>query len=228
MTQETPTPQKRRKAYISNEKALLNYDAIFTNVATQSIIQQEMEQYGYDAVKIGEGRALANAARFAYSQNLRENAEIAAARKTLDTLADQFFTTYGKHRKAAKVCFRRDPSVIRQLGITGREPFAFAPRIEEAENFYRTISFSPSIATPLLQFKIDAEAIDSAAQQINSLRQARAEYLREKGENQDATQLKDDAFQSIETWLSDFFAVARIALEDHPQLLEALTKIVRS
>ncbi|RRD60443.1 hypothetical protein [Tannerella forsythia] len=60
------------------------------------------------------------------------------------------------------------------------------------------------------------------------MRQARADYLREKGESQDATKQKDAAFRAIETWLSDFFAVARIALEDNPQLLEALTKIVRS
>ena len=74
----------------------------------------------------------------------------------------------------------------------------------------------------------NARTIAKAQHEAALVRQARADYLREKGESQDATKQKDAAFRAIETWLSDFFAVARIALEDNPQLLEALTKIVRS
>ncbi len=39
---------------------------------------------------------------------------------------------------------------------------------------------------------------------------------------------KDAAFAQIDDWMSEFFSVARIALEDEPQLLEALGKIVKS
>ena len=228
MTPENPTPKKRRSAYVSNEKALLNYDAIFTNVSTQPVIQNELAEYGYDAAKIAEGKSLADVARKAYNDNLRENAEVTAARKNFDLQVEQFLAVYVAHRKAAKVCFRRDPAVIKQLGIVGRDPDAFAPRLEEAENFYRIIDLTPAIAASLVQFKITPETIAKAQHQAALVRQARADYLREKGESQDATKQKDAAFRAIETWLSDFFAVARIALEDNPQLLEALTKIVRS
>ncbi len=54
------------------------------------------------------------------------------------------------------------------------------------------------------------------------------EYLREVGESQDATKQKDAAFAEIDDWMRDFYAVARIALEDHPQLLETLGILVRS
>lgn len=228
MTQETPTPKKRKSNYLSNEQALHNYQVIFTNLTTQPGINTAMAEYGYDEAKITQGKALADKARQAYNQNLREVAEITAARKTFDTQAETLFTLYAAHRKTAKVCFRRDPAVIKQLGITGRTPDAFAPRLEEAENFYRIITLTPAIATPLTQFKITEDTIAQAQKQIAQTRQARADYLREKGENQDATKQKDAAFRAIETWLSDLFAVARIALEDTPQLLEALTKVIRS
>lgn len=228
MTQETPTPKKRRSVYISNEKALLNYDAIFINVTAQPTIQSELAEYGYDTAKIAEGKNLADAAREAYRNNLRSNAEIAVARKNLATSAELFLATYYKHRKAAKICFRREPSVIEQLDIQGRMPDALAARLEEAENFYRIIALTPAIAQALAQFKITPAAIAQVQQQIEQAREARAEYLREKGESQDATEQKDAAFRAIEIWLSDFFAVAELALEDNPQLLEALTKIVRS
>jgi len=52
--------------------------------------------------------------------------------------------------------------------------------------------------------------------------------LREVGESQDATKIKDAAFVKMDDWMSEFYAVAKIALEDNPQLLESLGKLVRS
>ena len=63
---------------------------------------------------------------------------------------------------------------------------------------------------------------------LTDVEQARAVYLKEKGETQVATQTKDAALAKIDDWMSEFFAVARIALEDQPQLLEVLGKTVRS
>jgi len=45
---------------------------------------------------------------------------------------------------------------------------------------------------------------------------------KERGEAQDATKQRDAAIAALETWLADFKVVARIALQDTPQLLEAL------
>ena len=45
---------------------------------------------------------------------------------------------------------------------------------------------------------------------------------------QEATKKKDAAFAKMDNWMSEFYAFARIALEDQPQLLEALGKVVKS
>lgn len=58
--------------------------------------------------------------------------------------------------------------------------------------------------------------------------QAYADYIREKGESQQATQDKNKAFDAVTKWVSEFYAVAKIALEDQPQLLESVAKLVRS
>ncbi len=57
---------------------------------------------------------------------------------------------------------------------------------------------------------------------------ARAVYLKEKGESQDATKIKDAAIAKLDDWMSEFYAVAKIGLEDNPQLLEVLGKTVRA
>lgn len=40
--------------------------------------------------------------------------------------------------------------------------------------------------------------------------------------------IADPAFGKLDDWMSEFYAVAKIALEDNPQLLESLGKLVRS
>ena len=72
------------------------------------------------------------------------------------------------------------------------------------------------------------EQLNDTIQLIATLEAARSKYLREKGESQDATKLKDKAFGEIDEWMSEFYAVAKIALEENPQLLESLGKFVRS
>jgi hypothetical protein len=38
---------------------------------------------------------------------------------------------------------------------------------------------------------------------------------------------KDTAFAKLDDWMSEFYAVPRIGLEDNPQLLESLGKVVK-
>ncbi len=52
--------------------------------------------------------------------------------------------------------------------------------------------------------------------------------LKQKGEAQNATQIRDKAIDELSDWLSDFIAIARIALEAEPQLLESLGVLERN
>ena len=60
------------------------------------------------------------------------------------------------------------------------------------------------------------------------MEQAYSDYQKEKGESQQATKDKNDAFDALDKWVTRFFKVAKIALEDRPQLLESLGKIMKN
>jgi hypothetical protein len=100
--------------------------------------------------------------------------------------------------------------------------------LEAAKKFYSVASTDSAIQGKLARLKISTDDLSAANAMISDLEAARSEYLKEKGESQDSTKAKDAAFAKIDDWMSEFYAVAKIGLEDNPQLLEALGKTVRS
>ena len=80
----------------------------------------------------------------------------------------------------------------------------------------------------LEKFKLTPAVADEQLAKLEELRTLRDAYNKEKGESQDATKAKDAAFAKIADWMREFYAVAKIALDDRPQLLESIGKWMRS
>ena len=111
--------------------------------------------------------------------------------------------------------------------MTGSLPQAYIKWLETVKKFYSTSNDSKPIQDKLKRLKISDANITEALAHVAKLESARSEYLREKGESQDSTKAKDQAISEIDDWMAEFYAVSKIALEDQPQLLEALGKVVR-
>lgn len=96
------------------------------------------------------------------------------------------------------------------------------------KTFYSGVQANTELQSKLTRLKISTEELTNSIASISVLESLRSEYLREVGESQDATKAKDSAFEKIDLWMMDFYAVAKIAMEDQPQLLESLGILVRS
>ncbi|WP_372651797.1 hypothetical protein [Draconibacterium sp.] len=213
---------------LTEAEALEQYRVSLTNVEIQPEMAAGMAEFGYDTTVIAEGKTLLAATRQVFDLNKTEDDETSEAYATFKTLKEQLDAIYRLHRKKAKVIFRNEPLLLEQLGIAGRLPKAYVKWLETMRRFYNVAGRDPQIQAKLLRLKITAEDITNAMSLITDLEAARGEYLREKGESQEATRAKDAAFERMDDWMSEFYAVAKIAMEDKPQLLEALGKLVRS
>ncbi|GAA4274702.1 hypothetical protein U6A24_09055 [Aquimarina gracilis] len=127
---------------------------------------------------------------------------------------------YKKHHKKAKVVFRKTPEVLKKLGIHGSVPVASTNKIETIRTFYKDMD--EDTLQKLAILKTGQADITTGNLQLQKVEKARAKYLKEVGESQDVTKQKDAAFAKIDDWMRDFYVVANIALEDQPQLMEAL------
>jgi len=75
--------------------------------------------------------------------------------------------------------------------------------------------------------KITPADVTSRMSLINIVKETRSVWQAEKGQSEDATIAKDQAMAKMDDWMDDFYAMAKLALADHPQYLEALGIVVK-
>jgi len=203
------------------------YRVALENAETQSEIATVMAELGYDSAKITEGKTLLTETRSAYDFNKTEDDETSAASASFSNKKAELEEIFKMQRKKAKVIFRNDSLTADKLAISGEMPRTYIKWLEAAKKFYSVATTDTAIQTKLARLAITADSLTAGNTLITELEAARAEYLKEVGESQDATKAKDAAFAKMDDWMSEFYAVARIGLEDNPQLLEALGKVVK-
>ena len=216
------------KRTLSEAETLEQYRVALENTENQTEIATIMADFGYDETLLTEGKILLTKTREAFDSNQKEDDETTESYSNFVNLKENLAKTYSLHRKKGKVIFRKEPTTLSELSLTGSLPSAYIKWLETVKKFYTVASTDATIQAKLSRLKITPEEITETIQQITNLEEARATYLREKGESQDATKSKDKAFAEIDDWMSEFYAVAKIALEDNPQLLESIGKFVRS
>ena len=212
---------------ISEAKTLEQYRVTFENTESQPQIASTMAEYGYDSAKVAEGKSLYETTRQSFDSNQTETDEATTAYALFETKKDQLDDIYSAHRKKAKVIFRDDSVTADKLEISVSMPVAYVKWLETVRKFYKISIADTEIQTKLSRLKITTDDLNAANALIPEVETLRAAYLKEKGESQDATTIKDTAFANLDDWMSEFYAVAKIAMEDNPQLLEALGLVVK-
>ncbi len=81
---------------------------------------------------------------------------------------------------------------------------------------------NPELQAKVARLKLTAEGITKALELIEQVNLLRSEFLIELGESQLSRKTKDEALAAIELWMRDFYAVAKIALDDKVELMKAL------
>lgn len=212
---------------LTDAETLELYRVALENALNQSEIATIMADLGYDSATIAEGKALLTETRNAFNLNKTEDDETSAAYADFSSKKTQLEDTFTLHRKKAKVVFRNDSLTADKLAISGEMQRTYIKWLESVKKFYSVSTTDTEIQSKLARLAITADQLTAANTLLGELETARAEYMKEKGESQDATKAKDAAFAKIDDWMSEFYAVAKIGLEDNPQLLEALGKTVK-
>lgn len=209
-------------------EAFHNYGAIFENISKNELLKNELAEYGYDDKEIAKGKVLYDDAAQKLDLNKTESAEEKMAYDTFSKKFEELKKTYTTDRKKAKIIFKDEDTVLTVLVIKGVMSIRINGLLEDIDTFYKQLQAKEELRTPLKRLKITDEHIAEQLKALTEVRQAYLQYTNEKGESQQATKNKDAAFAELEKWVREFYSIAKIALEDQPQLLESLGKFMRN
>ena len=225
---EGNTPKKRNNGYLTDQELLQRFGILFENIKTQPELKTELAEYGYDDNEIAKGKALYDKAFSEYQKNIKETQEETSAHHLFRQKLNELTKIYTTDRKKARIIFKDQNDTLINLRLKGRTAVSISTIIDDMRVFYTSLQQNPNLITPLNRLKIDEEHINTQLQSLANVEKAYAEYIKEKGESQQATKDKDQALANLEKWVREFYAIAKIALEDKPQLLESVSKFVKS
>lgn len=204
-----------------------NYGIIFENIGKNDVLKSELAEYGYDETEIAKGKALYDEASQKLDINKTETTQEKLAYDTFYKKFEELKKTYATDRKKVKIIYKDDDRTLSALSVKGAASIRTGAVLDDVDTLYKQLQANETLRNPLKRLKIDETHIQKQLALLEEVKKAYATYTNEKGESQQATKDKDKAFAELEKWVREFYAIAKIALEDKPQLLESMGRIMK-
>lgn len=204
-----------------------NYGTIFENINKNDVLKTELAEYGYDETEIAKGKALYDDASQKLDLNKTETAEEKLAYDAFAKKFGELKKTYATDRKKVKIIYKDDDRTLSALAVKGVASIRTVALLDDMDTLYKQLQTNETLRNPLKRLKITDQHIAAQLTLLEEVKKKYSDYLKEKGESQQATKDKDEALAKLEKWVREFYAITKIALEDKPQLLESVGKLVR-
>ncbi|MEO1620873.1 MAG: hypothetical protein AAFU53_07535 [Cyanobacteria bacterium J06632_3] len=187
-----------------------------------------LSDFGYTTARMQQGKklyTLAAAAQLAQTAEAGEQVSATAAVNDAWTMAKK---SYIRWVKVSRVALKGDSGAATQLDLSGKRKESLSGWLAQAKQFYNNALNDKTILKRLQDFGITEQKLKNGLKEIEAIEAANLVQEKEKGQAQAATQKRDTALDELQDWLSDYLAIAKVALEDNPQLLEGLGVLQRA
>jgi hypothetical protein len=192
------------------------------NAANVPLISAALAQFGFDDGRIQEGVALLTAAEAAQAAQVQGYSEQYTATATLKSAWAAADKRYSAHRTLARLAFQSEPDRQATLLLHIPKKPTLDAWVGQTGVFYQNLLGDDEMLAAMARYNVtavDLEAAQTAVQQVAALNAAQE---KRKARAQQGTRQRDAALDALHTWYVEFRTVARLALADDPQLLEAL------
>ena len=185
-------------------------------------IQEKLRIFGYPQERIREGERLWNNANSLMVVQVNEYGNQYGLSNEQEKFLDETYGQYMVVVKVTRVVLKRKPDMLARLGVLGQRPRSLSGWLRSGRILYTNILETPEALNAIVSAGISEQRLHEGLQNIEKIEDLHVKQLGGKSAAQQATQERDKAFDELCDWYSDFRAIARIALYDKPQLLEAM------
>jgi hypothetical protein len=185
-------------------------------------IQDKMSVYGYTPERISEGKQQLDMVTGLMSAQVGEYGDWYVATDEQDKYRKSTYADYMVTIKVVRVAFNGQPELLQRFNATGKRSRSLSGWLRDARILYTNLLNNPDAMSVIARFGYTPDRLNRELANVNEVENLHSKQLSEKGGAQQATLERDAAFDALYKWYGEFRAIARIALFDKPQLLEAL------
>jgi hypothetical protein len=201
---------------------LLKIDDAILGVQNNPKIQEMMSLLGYTPEQMKEGKMLLDKVTILMTAQVEGYSNQYLASEGFHKLWESAYGNYMVTLKIIRVAFNGQAELLERFNAVGRRNRSLSGWLRDARILYTNLLNSPSSLDVMTRYGYTVEKLTKEFQGVTEVEQLHSKQLSEKGTAQQSTLDRDKAFDELYKWYSGFRAIARIALYDTPQLLEAL------
>ena len=197
--------------------ATIKGQLLATRVALDTVqgnaaMQAALAQYGYDAARMAEGRALYEQALSLLQQQRAGRGERYAAVDARGAAQEQAHAVYIRQVAVARVALRKDRGAAEKLGLTMTRKQDQAGWLDQAQQFYTNALGISAIAQKLASFGLTAAQLSAGQSLVAAVAAKLVAQQEARADARALTEQRDEALAALRDWMRDFRAIARVAL----------------
>lgn len=198
------------------------YQIALGNARENPRISGPLGAFGYDEARFAEGQALLDDLLAKQQAQHTEQVEKLAAVDMVQTTQAEAEKDYGVNRAIAKRLLKDNKIAVDKLHLNQAKPRSRTDLVKQMSDFYAGLLDDAALLAEMAKFGRTQAMLQAALTQVESITRLDRVKHKEMAEAQAATIARNEAWQAAHTWLATLLEVAVFALEDDPQMLEAL------
>ncbi len=198
------------------------------NSISDNGVKTALAAYGFTETKLTEIKNLYEEVAALHNVQKKEYGEQVAATSELNDIWDTADRQYMKTLKIARVAFKDNIKADKAIMLFGDRKQSLSGWLEQARAFYSNIINDPGMLATIGEYGYLPEKLREEAALIDQVTTKHLAQKKEIGEAQEATQNRDKKLDELAIRVSGLRAVAKVALDESPQMLEKLGILART
>ena len=135
---------------------------------------------------------------------------------------DTVHKTYMDDVQLARLLFKKNTAALDALGLRGDRAHSQSGYASQGLLFYNNALNSDDYIAALAKKGISKDDLQTGQAAFKNLQTLSAVQDKQTGTAEGSTDRRDAAYDSLHEWISEFYATAKIALKEQPDLLKGL------
>jgi len=200
-------------------------ELMFTNAKDKTILPL-LDRYNVGPERCDQGLSFCGDAYTWEKEQVKLHGEQFRAKTIFEKLLAEAHPLYMDHVKFMRMAYRDDVRKLDELDAAGGRVKRISGWLTQSKTFYTNVINDEDSLAKMGGYGISKEELEAAEAKVAGVAAANQEHKIKKGAAQDAIDRRDKALDILDKFRSEFIGICRIALKDHPQLLEKLGIVV--